>query len=231
MRHAAAVYLGCAGLLIGGTGLTYEKLAARNPAPTATNTAANDTALFVQASLAAAPTPADWPPQNAAVAHLDEWTSLVAPPPRQAAAQPQPPVDDPYAARASRDPQVQTRTSRRGTETIREVPRDAWQDRRRGATRYDRRRGPPPRDDQAQDDPGPDQPRTYRVEREDDRSGDDRTGSVRTRDRRGRDAEVRVWRDRGRNWGNREADERSPRAERPASAPESFPLFGPLFER
>src|SRR4051812_37777920 len=69
MRHAAAVYLGCAGLLIGGTGLTYEKLAARNPAPTATNTAANDTALFVQASLAAAPTPADWPPQNAAVAH------------------------------------------------------------------------------------------------------------------------------------------------------------------
>jgi hypothetical protein len=128
MQQAAAVYLGCVGLLVGGAGLAFDSLTGRGSKPSVPT---ENSALFVQANLASAPTPGDWPPQNAAVAYLEEWTTLVTPPARlphqnptapqqsqgaslqqknQPASRPLPQLDNPYTARASRDPQARRNT-------------------------------------------------------------------------------------------------------------------------
>jgi hypothetical protein len=221
-----ATYLGCAGLLVGGAGLTYDSLAARAPAAP----------LFVQASLVALPEPAAWPPADGAtsVAYLDEWIELLTPVKHTEAAGAAPPDSTP--AEPSRNIQSRDAPSANANATTREtvidVPRNVEKDRgrRTSAPRADRRRGNAPADEIA-DDPVRDGPRVYRVERE----NEDRVEGDRYRDRGARDVEVRVWRerdrsrDRGRREGNR--NERAPRESSGASdAPSPFGLFG-LFER
>jgi hypothetical protein len=105
-----AVYLGCAGVLIGGIGLAYDYSAGdRQP---------REQPLFVQSGLAPAPAAveatewkaAEWPPTEGAVAFHDEMIALLTPPRRQEA--------QPQAANA------------RGQEPAQQAapPREAWRE-------------------------------------------------------------------------------------------------------
>jgi len=139
-----ALYLGCVAALVGGLGTAYESLApsGRHETPAAPTTAsprATDASSSAQ-------TPAQWPPDNAAVAFHDEMLELLAPKTQPAMTM--------YSTAAPIEPDPQPAAQSR--ETVREVapePRSQRRSSRRQQRRDDARDDRRLRDDaQAGDD-------------------------------------------------------------------------------